>query len=120
MKWLTAFLCLLAFQATAQEIPIMPQAEAPETQVFPLPFMLQCTPVAPDQMLEQEYSEIGFLEGDASIFNPNMAPVGGKFRMFMNPEKPRTYTIMIELGQGLHCMVMSGSNVSPMVKGSGI
>ena len=118
MKWLTTFImCLLAFQVTAQEIPNMPQAEEPGTKVLPLPFMTQCTPVPADQMLEELYGELGFLEADANIFTPNGTTASGKLRMFLSPDKPHTYTIMIEFGSELYCMVMSGENLGPMVQG---
>ena len=120
MKWLTTILCLLAFQATAQETPEMPQPQAPETKVIPLPFMIQCTPVPADEMLKNLYGELGFLEGDASIFKPDGTPAQGKLRMFVDPEKPRSWTIMIEFGPELHCMVMSGDNIGPMVDGDAI
>jgi len=119
MKWLATVMCLLAVSVTAQEIEI-PQAELPERQVIPLPFIAQCTPVPPDQMLEQVYEELGFLEGDASIFNPDLKPIGGKLRMFLNPNNPRSYTIIIELGPNLHCLLVSGENIGPMVQGNGI
>jgi len=120
MKWLTTILCLLAFQATAQETPEMPQPQAPETKVIPLPFMIQCTPVPADEMLKNVYGELGFLEGDASIFKPDGTPAQGKLRMFVDPEKPRSWTIMIEFGPELHCMVMSGDSIGPMVDGDAI
>jgi hypothetical protein len=119
MKWLTTFiLCLLAFHATAQELPEMPEVQDPESRVVPLPFILQCSPVAADQMLEQLYDELGFLEGDASIFKPDMTTANGKMRMFVDPEQPRSWTIMIEFGPELHCMVMSGENIGPMTQGT--
>ena len=121
MKWLTTFImCLLAFQIAAQELPIMPEVEKPETKVIPLPFMIQCTPVPADEMLKNLYGELGFLEGDANIFKPDGTPAQGKLRMFVDPEKPRSWTIMIEFGPELHCMVMSGESIGPMVDGDAI
>jgi len=120
MKWLATVMCLLAFQVAAQELPNMPQVEEPETKIIPLPFMLQCTPVAADEMLEKLYGELGFLEGDGNVFKPDMTIATGKMRMFIDPEKPRSWTIMIEFGPELHCMMMSGEDIGPMVDGDPI
>jgi hypothetical protein len=129
MKWLTAFLCVLAIAAIAQESPLnepseedfnMPLVEDPDQRVIPLPFVIQCTPIAADEMLNELYNEQGFLEGDASLFKPDMKTANGKMRMFVDPERPRSWTIMIEFGPSLHCMVMSGENLEPMIKGDAI
>ena len=119
MKWLVTFLCLLTMPALA-ETPKMPQAQEPEKKVIPLPFMMQCTPVPADEMLENLYGELGFLEGDAQLFKPDMTTATGKLRMFVDPEQPRSWTIMIEFGPNFHCMIMSGENLRPMVEGKGI
>jgi len=110
----------LPFATALDEASPMPQVEEPEKTVIALPFMIQCTPVAADQMLEQLYGELGFLEGDAQVFKPDMTTATGKLRMFVNPDKPRSYTIMIEFGPELHCMVMSGESIGPMVQGDSI
>lgn len=138
MKWLTFVLCLLAVNVNAQELKIpepetgsppevtenpsfnMPQATDPDMKVIVLPFNVQCTTVAPDELLGSQYGELGFIEGDGQIFKPNNTPANGKMRMFMNPELPRTFTIMLELSNGLSCMVLSGTNATPMTQSDGI
>ena len=121
MKWLTLFLSLLATSALAEDkIQSMPEAQDPATRIFPLPFVMQCGPVHPDQMLEQNYQELGFVEGDASIFAPSGQILPGKLRMFVKPGEPRSFTVMIELGPEINCMLTSGSNLMPMVQGDGI
>jgi len=82
--------------------------------------MIQCSPVAADEMLEQLYGELGFLEGDGHIFKPDNTTAVGKMRMFIDPKKPRSWTIMIEFGPELHCLVMSGEDIGPMVQGDSI
>jgi hypothetical protein len=147
MKWLTTILCLLAFQATAQNrllepsaggdysrpaetdesfeqrdytIPTIPEAQDPEQRMVTLPAFIQCAPVAPDTMLEQGYNELGFLEGLGTMFiSPSLQTVNGKFRMFVDPED-KSWTVMLEIGSELHCMVMSGEQLGPMVQGDEI
>jgi hypothetical protein len=117
MKWLTTFiLCLLAFQATAQELPEMPEVQDPETQIKTLPMFIQCSPIAPDTMLEQGYNEIGFLEGLGNVFITPKQLLPGTFRMFVDPDD-KSWTVMLEVGPDLHCMVMSGKDLGPMVQG---
>ena len=106
MKWLTLFLCLLAMPAFADEVPEIPQAQEPGKKVTPLPFITQCTKVAPDEMLSNLYDESVFLFGKGSIFLPNGASLPGEMRMFVSPDD-KTYTVMFQVGE-LHCMIISG------------
>ena len=106
MKWLaTTFLCLLTIPALAEE-PTMPEAQPPGVQVTPLPLITQCTTIAPDTMLDNNYGEEVFLWGKGSIILPNGRMLPGSMRMFLSPDD-KTYTIMFEVGE-LHCMIMSG------------
>ena len=121
MKWLALFLSVLATSSLAEDkIQSMPQAQDPATQIVPLPFVMQCSPVYPDQMLEQRYQEIGFVQGNATIFSPSGQVIPGQLRMFVKPQEPRTFTLMIELGPELNCMIASGTDLVPMVQGDGI
>ena len=115
MKWLTTFLCLLVTSLAFAEEPTIPEAQPPARQIIALPFMMQCSPVPPDTMLLENYQELGFLEGDAKVFRPDMNTIGGKLRMFLRPDKPNSFTIMLELTPEVHCMVMSGENLGPMI-----
>ena len=105
MKWLATFLCLLTMPALA-ETPEIPQAQEPGVQVTPLPLITQCTTVAPDEMLNNNYGEEVFLWGKGSIFLPNGRMLPGAMRMFLSADE-KTYTVMFEVGE-LHCMIMSG------------
>ena len=106
MKWLaTTFLCLLTIPALA-ETPEIPQAQEPGVQVTPLPLITQCTTIAPDTMLDNNYGEEVFLWGKGSIILPNGRMLPGSMRMFLSADD-KTYTIMFEVGE-LHCMIMSG------------
>lgn len=106
MKWLaTTFLCLLTIPALA-ETPEIPQAQDPGVQVTPLPLITQCTTIAPDTMLDNNYGEEVFLWGKGSIILPNGRMLPGSMRMFLSPDD-KTYTVMFEVGE-LHCMIMSG------------
>lgn len=108
MKWLAAVLCLLAFQATAQDIPEIPHIQDPETQVIPMPMQMQCTRVLPDQMLDQMYNESVFLWGQGAVFIPGTGEtVGGEMRLFAAPEE-KTYTVVLQIGE-LSCLVISGN-----------
>jgi len=106
MKWLaTIILCLLTMPALAEE-PTIPEAQPPGVQVTPLPLITQCTTIAPDTMLDNNYGEEVFLWGKGSIFLPNGRMLPGSMRMFLSADD-KTYTIMFEVGE-LHCMIMSG------------
>jgi hypothetical protein len=107
MKWLATVLCLLAFQVTAQELPIMPEAQDPEQQIITLPMQVQCVKVAPDKMLDEIYGESVFLWGEGSIFIPSGDTVNGKMRFFASPDE-KTFTVVLEVGE-LSCLVISGS-----------
>jgi hypothetical protein len=105
MKWLTAFLCLFAV-STFAEVPEIPQVQDPEQKVLPLPTLIQCTEIPPDQMLGNLYGEEVFLFGIGSVFVPGGRTATGEMRMFVSPDE-KTYTVMLEIGP-LHCMVISG------------
>jgi len=69
-------------------------------------------------MLKEIYGELGFLEGDGSVFKPDMTTATGKMRMFVKPDKPRSFTIILELAEDFNCLVISGEHVAPMVSGT--
>lgn len=119
MKWLATILCLLTFSvATAEEPPYIPEVKDPEQRMVTLPAFIQCSPVAPDTMLEKGYNELGFLEGLGTIFiSPGLQTMTGELRMFVDPED-KSWTIVLEVGPDLHCLVMSGEGLGPMVQGT--
>ena len=106
MKWLATFLCLLVITSASAEESQTPEAQPPGVQVTPLPLITQCTTIAPDTMLNNNYGEEVFLWGKGSIILPNGRMLPGSMRMFLSADD-KTYTVMFEVGE-LHCMIMSG------------
>ena len=113
MKWLATFiLCLLPISIAAQQAP---PNSPPGTVVLPL--VTLCSPLEPDLGLLEKYGEIGFIEGDASIYIPNNEVINGKLKFYMNPDySANTFTIMFQVGE-LYCLIMSGQDAIPMVDG---
>ena len=116
MKWLTTVLCLLAFHATAQEIP---NIKVQDPKVLVLPILVQCSSDKPDDMFKKEYGELGFLDGEATVFVTPDTVISGDFRMFLNPEDTRSFSIVLEV-KDMSCLVMSGQGIAPMTQGDGI
>jgi len=109
MKWLaTIILCLLAFQATAQE----------PTRGQLLPLVMACQTVPPDDILKKNYNEIPFLDGDTTIIVAPGQTLKGKLRFFLNPGDPKNYTIYFVIGEELYCMVLSGETIAPALNGT--
>ena len=99
---------------TAQEkqIPQTPQVAPPGTVMLPL--VTLCSPLEPDLGLFQKYGEVGFIEGDASLYIPGNKTVNGKLIMYMKPGfENNTFTLMFQVGP-LYCMISSGKNVYPV------
>jgi hypothetical protein len=109
MKWLaTTFLSLLTITASAETI------QSQEINPIILPLVTLCSPLEPDLGLLEKYGEIGFIEGDASIYVPGGDVINGKLKFYMNPDfDTSTFTIMFQAGE-LYCMIMSGKEVQPM------
>lgn len=105
MKWLTTFLCLLAIT------PAFAEEENFKPPVVQLPMIVTCSPIPPEIVLKQ-YDEIPFVEGTGYIAIPGDREMVGKFRMFLNPDG-KTFTIMLTLPGEIHCMIMSGADVTP-------
>ena len=111
MKWLTAaFLCVLAIPALAQE----------QTPIIPFPSTMLCAEYSDGAGLEEEYGELPFLEGDASVMaeQPGKA-YQGKIRIFLDPND-YSYTILFDIQGTLSCMLTTGDRVQPIVEGDGI
>lgn len=110
MKWLTAFLCLLAIPAAAQEQPIIPNVEN-------LAIGIQCRPTSPSTMLEEQFGEIPMLQGGAIVLGSSTQVIPGKMMMFVNPET-KSYTIGFNVNNELFCIVMSGGELQAAIQGS--
>lgn len=113
MKWLALVLCLLASSlAVAQETP----DELPPGAVM-LPLVTVCSEIDPATGLEQKFGEIGFVEGPATIYLPGAKTVNGTMKFFLNPDLTNnTFSLMFQVGP-LHCMIMSGKDIAPVVDG---
>ena len=114
MKWLaTTFLCLLTAVASAE-----PQQPNPPN-VLALPLFMVCSDIDPEPGLEKNFQEIPFIEGDASINIGRGNQANGRLQMYLT-EDMSTFTIMFELNDQLYCMVMTGENLEPSLRGKGI
>ena len=110
MKWLASFLCLLTINLAVA------QAQAQEQSVA-LPLITFCAPGQPnEEKLQKEHGEIAFLEGDAKVFAPGQQIVG-TVKIFLNPLDEKNFTILIEIPNEIHCLVIIGDNMRPIISG---
>ena len=110
MKWLTAFLCLLAIPATAQELP-------PGT--IQLPSSMICGGYNPNigELQEETYGELPFLEGSGAVLGPEvLQSYQGQVRMFLNPDTG-DFTIYLDIRNELTCMIVTGDGMKPIFTG---
>ena len=113
MKWLTAaFLCVLAIPTLAQD----QQEEQSPMALQQFPMFVNCLPSSPEDMLLQRYGEFPFLEGQGTIIIPGDRSLTGKMTMYLEPQGG-TYTIILQVTEDISCMIMSGSDVTPVVSG---
>lgn len=109
MKWLaTAFLCLLAMPALAQN-----------SQILRLPTALFCgeTSKANAQQLKEQYGELPFLEGVGEVMSVNPTQsYQGTVKMFLDPTDG-SYSLFLELEGNLTCLIVTGEQISPVVSG---
>lgn len=108
MKWLTAFLCMLAVPAFAEPLP-------PGTIQFESSMVCgQYDPIL-DRVYE-EYGEYPFLEGDADVLSPDHTlSYQGKVRLFLNP-KTGSFSMFLDLKEKFTCMITTG-NFKPIIRG---
>ena len=108
MKWLTvpAFLCSLAI--TAQAAPNNNLSQEP----IVLPTMTLCSPILPETMLSEQFGEIPFVDGEGHILIANGQQVSGSMKMFLHPNR-ETFTIVLSIGEDVHCMIMTGEFLEP-------
>jgi hypothetical protein len=112
MKWLaTAFLCLLAMPALAED------------NLVRLPTVLWCGPYNPevnDREILEKYGEIPFVEGDGEVMTPDPTmSYQGKIRMFLDPND-YSYSIFLDINEELTCLVTTGERINPFKAGNGI
>jgi hypothetical protein len=105
MKWLAVFL-LLAMPALAQEIELQNLAIG-----------VQCRPISPEAILEEQFGELPMLEGNAIVLGNGQQVLPGDMAMYVNPET-KSYTIGFSVDNELFCVVMTGSNLGPAVQGN--
>ena len=87
MKWLTSvFLCMLAIPAAAQD----PAQQLGKVET--LAIGVQCGPSSPQAMLEEQFGEIPFVQGQAIVLGSRERVLSGVMKMYVNPET-KTYSI---------------------------
>ena len=108
MKWLAiTFLAVLTQMAHAETAK----------RVTPLSVVILCAPYNTGEKLEEQYGEIGFLEGDAQILSPDPNRVYlGKIRLFLDPQD-MSYTILFDIDDEASCFLTTGEQMTPIVKG---
>ena len=113
MKWLAvpAILSMLAMPVAAQEFNLVR-----------LPTALFCGPYDPDnnQELLEQYGELPFVEGDGEVMSvdPTLS-YQGRVRMFLDPED-YSYSVFLDLGEDLTCLLVTGERITPAQAGDGI
>lgn len=109
MKWLTAFLCMLAIK------PALAQDTTP--RIIPFPSVMLCGAYNEGERMEQEYGELPFVQGDAQVMSPEPGKAyPGTIRIFLNPET-HSYTIFFDLADELTCLLTTGSKLEPIFNG---
>ena len=107
MKWLTAFLCLLATPALA---------EVPEGTVK-FPTSMICGVYTEGEAMQDEYGEIPFVEGDAQVLSSDTDQAYyGRIRILLNPET-HSYTIFFDINDELTCLLTTGDKLEPYLTG---
>jgi hypothetical protein len=110
MKWLALFLSVLAMPALADN-----HTQTQGVTILPIP--TPCGNIPLDELYLEKYGEIPFLEGDGSIVvGPDQA-VNGIVEMYVNPET-KSFTIVFNINDKLYCMLTSGKDLKPFVKGT--
>ena len=109
MKWLAAFLCLLAMPALAEE-PVQ------QNNMQNLAIGVQCRPDSPDVMLREQFGEIPMLVAPGIVLGAAGQRLPGELKMYVNPET-KTYSIEFSVNNELYCIVMTGSNLGPAIQG---
>lgn len=114
MKWLaTALLCVLTTSAYAQELNL---------GIITLPTVLVCGEYNPDnsQSFEDLYGEVPFLRGQVEVPTPDpRLAYAGNIRFFMNPETT-SWTLVIDIEDGLTCVIATGPSAEPFYNGDDI
>lgn len=113
MKWLATFLCLLAMPALA-DLNHKTQSQPPPVTFIPL--ATPCGSIPLDETYLEKFGEIGMLEGEASIYLDPTRALNGTMRMYVNPET-KTFTVVFSIGEEMYCMIVSGKELRPFVKG---
>lgn len=109
MKWLAIILLMLAVN------PALSEPENQSEMVFPVPTSMICTPVPPDDLLQQRFGELEFVNGVAQLFLGDGSIVEGELLMFVNPDT-RTFTVLFHSGE-LYCAIITGTYLEPAYLG---
>lgn len=109
---LLTVVAFLVFLLTVQPLA----ANEPKKKAVVFPIMLQCLPGDPDEMLEQKYNEIPFVEGPASVTLINGKQLFGTFKMFLSIDTNPTFSIIFS-SDTLSCLVMTGKEIKAVIQG---
>jgi len=107
MKWLTAFLCLLALPSFAE----IPQG------VLQFPSSMLCGVYNEGAGMDEEYGELPFVTGDAQVMTPDTnKSYHGTIRIFLNPQT-QSYTILFDIKDEVTCLLTTGDRLEPIYTG---
>lgn len=112
MKWLAAFLCMLAMPALAESLP---------QGTIQLPTSMVCGPFNKElKSVYEQYGEFAFLQGKADVFSPDWTQTyQGDVRMFLNPDNG-SFTLFLDIKQELTCMIVTGKGMQPIIRGDSL
>ena len=68
----------------------------------------------------KQYGELAFLQGDGQVLtvDPSKAYTGN-VRMFLDP-KDGSYSVFLDIGQELTCLIVTGDKLTPVIKGDSL
>lgn len=109
-KIAAACLFLLAVFSTAQ------------ADEMSLPTVAQCDtdPKNILKVVEEQYDEVPFVEGDGGIISVNGQYMVTQFYMYLNPESKSFSIVIIDPITGAGCLYFAGNNLIPSVTGDDI
>ena len=71
-------------------------------------------------LVQNQYSEIPFLEGTTIVQTIQGTWIGADFYMLMNPETRSFSIILVDPSSGIECLWLAGENAAPSLAGDGI
>lgn len=109
-KITAACLFLLAVISTAQAeemaLPTVAQCDSDPEKIF--------------KVVEEQYNEVAFIEGNGGVISVNGQYMISEFKMYLNPESKSFSVIIIDPITGVACLYFAGNNLIPSVTGDDI